>query len=265
MVGMRDVRAMGRVARVDDRDDGRPKTCVAQRWRGKATFDESKRVADGQTFTKMLCATKRNSKNMTRIACRILMSVLLLYSAISEMAFAENSRPTVCSDHHNLIRLDNVGLAAAKPCDFLGFSFLLGLGIESIDYDGPLIYPGYDFYPFFRYFLKERGNKTNIPSQDELGMLIGAMPSMPKPFEVGSNERAAIYQLFFIGSFWEANTNRLYKSQEVVSSTFESLLQLTTLENFSEVKCFVKYDIPTMQMDEIKKSRQFLLCKEKSQ
>jgi hypothetical protein len=192
-------------------------------------------------------------------------SAFLTFTGFSLLVSMTMVQAKGCIDHRELVEASDAELEDMQPCDFLGYTFVFGLGLNLDNMELPEKDSGYkiyEFYPPFRYYLRERKLSDTASSADDMGFLMGAFPFIDSTSEEIGFERASAYQVFIIGSYWDANPGRIDKSKSIVSGVMKTLLSVTRFKNFSDIKCFVISDIPTIPIDKIVKTSRFLQCRE---
>lgn len=182
--------------------------------------------------------------------CRkIFLSLLLLgFLWSAQVAVADE---TTCLSDEELIALTADEFSTAIPCDFIGAYFLIGLGEESanlLSINNTDVDENYGYYFYFRRYLHGKMQTSSVREDNFahllLGLAVAPQPSFPVTKEI---DRANYYSSFAIAEYWDEHDQILPETTVVLSDMMLLFNDGGFLRDMKQVRCFVKYDIPTIE------------------
>ena len=172
-----------------------------------------------------------------------------------------------CSEDEVLITLSEEELASAMPCTSLGAYFIVGLGIDNEHYlsfplmprDSEIQYP---YYAPTRIYMAHREEGEDGAFFDHFTALLGAVAFHIRTEDAADDIRSNVYSTFMIGEYW----NEVSPTTDLaVGSLAEGMLHLMRdigLDDYFQVTCFVRFDIPSLDVETILSSQNFTSCVE---
>jgi hypothetical protein len=194
--------------------------------------------------------------------CAVVTAALLWLCAAPVLAEED-----ACSEDEVLISLSAEELASAMPCTSLGAYFIVGLGIENEHY---LSFPlmsreseiPYPYYAPTRIYMAKRARGEEGLFSDEFTALLGAVAFHIRTEEEFSGIRSYIYSTFMIGEYWYGFPPTSDLAGGFLAEGMIHLMRGVGLDDHLQVTCFVRSDIPSIDVDIILSSHNFTSCVE---
>jgi hypothetical protein len=194
--------------------------------------------------------------------CAVVTAALLWLSAAPVLAEED-----ACSEDEVLISLSAEELASAMPCTSLGAYFIVGFGIENEHYlafplmprDSEIPYPYYA--PTRIYWASlDRGDENTF--FENFTALLSANAFHIRRQTESTDVRADIYSTFMLGEYWNGLSPTSNVSRGFLSEGMIYLMMDVGLDNYLHVTRFVRFDIPSLDIETVISSQNFTNCVE---
>lgn len=175
-------------------------------------------------------------------------------------AFAGQSAAK-CIEPLALAQLSVGDLKTLEACDIVGAAYRGGLGIA------PSVYQKFDGKPLesFKYYLPMRlyFNRKSKGLSDgfdhEFGLLLTALSFLDNH----QSRRESIYRVFVLSEYWTHHSTQEKVSGFWLSAAVQEHTRKTEFYKLESVECFVRYDIPVLNVSEIVEAPLFKQCANK--
>lgn len=177
------------------------------------------------------------------------------------------SQTNDCSDHIELLLLDESHLDDVRPCDYIGAYYLLGLGAVSINLlavANTEVSQEYFYYHYFRLYLNAVDPELPQAKEEALAFLLLGLSFLPNPTlqDTEGEIRGNFYTTFALGEYWDSNNASLSESKLSIQEAMLSLMAPGNLPDVRHLGCFIQYDIPTLPIADILESKNYKGCLE---
>lgn len=169
-----------------------------------------------------------------------------------------------CLLAEDLISLSAEQLGVAQPCDYIGAYFLLGLGQlpdNSLAISGAVIDEDYGYYLYFRRYLYGL-EQESIVIEDNYALLLLGLAILPQPdFSIRDDiVRANYYSSFALTEYWDRYDELLPETTVYLRDMVILFNDGRALKNMHQVRCFIQYDIPTIDPELVLDSDLYNSC-----
>jgi hypothetical protein len=191
-----------------------------------------------------------------RFSCFILYTFCLVFlMGLSSPAYTQD-----CKTRQELFDMSLGELNGIAPCDFVGFMYLYGIGIDSDLYAGPYFDGANEAYVATRLFMRESFAGNIVPASDRTAYLISSISGLRDFDGAGDGDRQVIYDAYIVGAFWELYEGEIKSSLPFLNESFSQKLEATPFATFAELKCFVRFDIVGVEIESVVNSEKYRTC-----
>lgn len=187
---------------------------------------------------------------------------LLLFALLACPATAQDAD---CSNDEELVQSTDMDLSSALPCTSLGAYFLVGLGISNDHFASFAFIPreseiSFPYYAPTRLYLAYEARGFEDGFHEAFPALLSASAMIVADQMPSADVRRRIYSTFLIGEYWDHTSPSGATPREFLAEGMIALMRGVPLRNHTEVRCFVRSDIPTRAVDEIVQSARYEAC-----
>lgn len=188
---------------------------------------------------------------------------VILYLFSSEITSANDD---TCTSDSQLINTSQTDLQSVLPCSTLGSLYIVGLGVENILEpvltlrDRGSVHP-FPFYSSVRIYLAQRGSAPPMDTAVErYSALLNMLSRILTQETIVSDRRINTYVTFALSEYWSELMPQQSDTDGFLDDAIRGIGPSTGFSSLEEIGCFVYADLPSLSMDEIIRSLNYLEC-----